>query len=119
MDIITGAILEFVAALVLGLAGLAIRRLDDWLKLRADGEVRAYLTAALDRAVEYARAEAARQPRTTPAAGASTSTAIVAEIARDYVRARVPDALARLGVDTAGLDQLIRARLPKPPIVGG
>jgi len=115
MEIITGAMLEFAATLVLSLAGLAIRRLADWLKLRADSEVRQYLTAALDRAVEYARAEAARQPRSALPTGGS----IVAEIARDYVQTRVPDALARLGIDTAGLDQLIRARLPRPPIVGG
>jgi hypothetical protein len=39
---------------------------------------------------------------------------IAAELARDYVQSRVPDALARFKIDTSGLDQMIRARLPAP-----
>jgi hypothetical protein len=102
--------LQIVAAAVLVLGGFAVRALTVWLNLRADDQVRAYLQQALDRAVEYGLAEA----RGRVAAGPARNN-IAAELARDYAQQRVPDALARFGIDTAGLDQLIRARLPKLP----
>lgn len=118
MNDLIEAVLGLAATGVLTLGGFAIRRLADWLKLRADSEVRSYLMAALEKAVEYGVAEARRRAIDS---GIKGGTAVQAELARDYMQARVPDALARLGVDTAGLDQMIRARLPKPPsgMLGG
>ena len=109
-------VLQLAALVILALGGLAVRRLSDWLGLRADGEVRAYLNAALDRAVEFGLAEARRRAREAgvpvPAGG------IAAAAARQYARDRVPEALARFGINEAALDDMIRARLPKPPAHG-
>jgi hypothetical protein len=105
------AILQLVAAAVLMLGGFVLLRLRQWLMLRADAEVRAYLTAALDRAVEFGLGEARRS---VTGADLAKRPHVAAEIARDYVQRRVPDALAHFGIETADLDQLIRARLPKP-----
>ena len=45
---------------------------------------------------------------------------LAADLARDYVQSRVPDALDHFGIDTAGVDQMIRARIPGPrPLAGG
>jgi hypothetical protein len=114
IDTALDGLLTAAASLVLALGALAIRHLSDWLKLRADSEVRGYLTAALDRAVEYGLAEARRRARDAGLAGPAVGN-VAAEAARDYAQSRVPDALARFNIDTAALDQLIRARLPKPP----
>ena len=106
------ALLTVAVTAVLTLGGVAIRHLADWLRLRADGEVRAYLIQVLDRAVDYGLAEARRR-------AFDGTKPVPAELARDYVVSRVPDALARFGMDTAALDQMIRARLPKPPLGPG
>jgi hypothetical protein len=111
MNELIDALLQLAAVAVLGLGGMAIRRLSDWLKLRADSEVRGYLTAALDRAVEYGLAEARRRARD----GVTGATNQAAELATTYVRDRVPAALTRFGIDSVGLDQMVRARLPRPP----
>lgn len=105
------ALLQLVAAGVLALGGYAITRLSTWLKLRADDQVRGYMLAALDRAVEYGMTEARRRVRD----GLSKSSPhLAAELARDYAQQQVPDALARLKIDTAGLDRMVRARMPLP-----
>lgn len=103
---------------VMALGGWAVARLATWLRLRADSEVRAYLMEGLRIAVEYGQAEARRRARDANLAGTAVPNVTV-EAARDYVQSRYPDALARFGVDTAGLDQMIRARLPKPPFAPG
>jgi hypothetical protein len=105
------ALLQLAAVAVLGLGGFAIRHLADWLKLRADSEVRDYLQTALDRAVEFGLSEARRRV----IAGGLGGVNVAAEIARDYAQDRVPGALARFAIDTSALDQMIRARLPSPP----
>ena len=111
------ALLQLAGVAVLTLGGFAIHRLSDWLKLRADDQVRTYLLATLDRAVEFGKAEARRRIRDGAAGSHET---LAAELARQYTLDRVPDALARFGVGTPGLDQMIQARMPKPPaILGG
>ena len=104
------ALLQLAGVAVLALGGLAIRHLADWLKLRADSEVRGYLLQALERAVEYGQAEARRRVHAGGAGGANVS----AELAAGYVQDRVPGALVRFGIDAVALDQMIRARMPKP-----
>jgi hypothetical protein len=118
LDALLDAALQIVAAAVLVLGGFAVRALTIWLNLRADDQVRGYLQQALDRAVEYGISEARRRVR-DGAEGRGSQANIAAELARDYAQQRVPDALARFGIDTAGLDQLIRARMPKPPSFPG
>lgn len=114
-------LLHAAATAALGLGGIAVHRLSGWLRLRADDQVRGYLLQAVATAVEYGQAEARR--RILGSAGEiprERQANIAAELARDYVQARVPDALDRFGIDTAGLDQMIRARLPAPrTVVGG
>lgn len=103
--------LELVAAFLLFVGRSAIARLAEWLKLRADSEVRAYLTAGLDRAVDYGKAEARRRWLvTTPDRVANGQL----ELARSYVQDRFPDALRRFGIDTVALDKMLSARLPAP-----
>lgn len=110
------AALQLVAIAVLTLGGLGIRHLADWLKLRADSEVRAYLMAGLDRAVEFGRAEARRR-LLAPGSGMQREEVPTLQVAlaRDYVAERFPDALARFGLDLPAVEKLVRARLPAPP----
>ena len=108
------ALLQLAAAGVLALGGFAINRLAGWLKLRADSEVRLYLQAALERAVEYGQAEARRRVMAGLVPREALQNA-AGELARDYMQDRVPDGLARFKIETAALDKMIRARMPKPP----
>jgi hypothetical protein len=121
MNDVLDILLHAVATAALGLGGVAVHRLSDWLRLRADDQVRGYLLQVVATAVEYGQAEARR--RILASVGdipRERQANIAAELARDYVRSRVPDALDRFGIDTAGLDLMVRARMPAPrPVVGG
>jgi hypothetical protein len=90
------------------------------LRLKDDQRVRGYLLNVLETAVEFGQAEARRRILASVGDIPRDRVAnIAAELARDYVQQRVPDALARFKIDTVGLDQMIRARLPVPrPPVG-
>lgn len=101
------------SAALLGLGGVAIHRLADLLRLRADDQVRGYLQDTLSRAVAFAEVEARRRLPAATAAGAVQQLAdATTQIASAYVRDRVPDALARFGVTDRGLAEMIQARLP-------
>lgn len=117
MNDILDALLQAAALGVMTLGAWAIGQLSDWLKLRADSEVRSYLLAALDRAVEYGQAEARRRLGAVVSEDARASLpALTLDLARAYAQERVPDALRRLGVPKAGLDAMLLARLPRPPM---
>lgn len=110
-------LLEAVAALLLAAGVIAMRHLADWLRLRADSEVRGYLNEALAKAVEFGLAEARRQLISQGAlieAPAAREVLVdrAVEIAERYAKDRVPDALKRFGIRDGGLDKMIRARLP-------
>ena len=115
--------LAALALLSAGTAGVGAvaPRVARWLRLANDDRVRAYLLHAVEAAVDYGQAEARR--RILQSAGdipRERQANIAADLARDYVQSRVPDALSHFGIDTAGVDQMIRARLPAPrPLVGG
>jgi hypothetical protein len=111
MTALIEALLQIAGAAVMMLGSFVLLRLRQFLRLRADAEVRGYLTAALDRAVEFGLAEARRR---ATGAELGTRAAVASEVARDYVRRRVPEALAHFAIETADLDQMIRARMPKP-----
>jgi hypothetical protein len=113
MTAILEAVIGVAVLAITTLGGLAITALRDWLKLRADAEVRAYLGAGLATAVEFGKA----QVEHLRLSAAPTSPHTVAEAARDYVQDRFPDALKRFGIDTPALDEMIRARLPRKPVV--
>lgn len=118
MTDLINALLQLAAMAVLMLGGVAIRNLSDKLKLSADSEVRGYLQQTLERAVEFGQAEAKRRllsqaAGVAPLPGGQVAN-VAAEIAAAYVRDRTPDALKRFGIDAAGLDQMVRARLPRP-----
>lgn len=101
------------SAALLGLGGVAVHRLADLLRLRADDQVRVYLQAVLERAIQFAEGEARRRLPAATAAGAVQQLAeATTEIAAGYVRDRVPDALKRFGVTDRGLAEMIQARLP-------
>lgn len=98
---------------LLGLGGVAIHRLADLLRLRADDQVRVYLQEALARAISFAEAEARRRLPAASADGAVQQLAdATTEIAADYLRRRVPDALKRFDVGDQDLHEMIRVRLP-------
>lgn len=117
IDALLEHLLQAAGLVILALGGIAIRRLADWLRLRADSEVRAYLLAGLERAVEFGQAEARRMARDAGLTGPAVGNAAL-EVARDYAQQRMPEALTRFGIDTAALDSMLRARLPKPPFGG-
>lgn len=108
--------LELAGTAVALLGARAVAKAGDYLKLRADSEVRAYLTKGLELAVEYGKAEARR--RVSALAPEATAN-VQLETARAYVQDRFPDALKRFGVDTAALDKMLQARLPPPRQFGG
>lgn len=110
-------LLEAVAALLLAAGIIAMRHLADWLKLRADSEVRGYLNEALAKAVEFGLAQARHQLLSEGSLVESDAArerllGRAAAIAEGYAKDRVPDALKRFGIDGAGLGAMIRARLP-------
>ncbi|MBX9595081.1 MAG: hypothetical protein K2X46_12005 [Roseomonas sp.] len=109
-------VLELVFAVLLFMGRVAIARLAEWLKLRADSEVRAYLSAGLDRAMEYGKAEARRR---LGELGPGVAANVQLEAARSYVQDRFPDALKRFGVGSAALDKMLAARLPTPRRIDG
>lgn len=99
--------LELVAAVLMAVGSYAVWRLNRFLGLREDSEVRAYLDGALHQAVEYGLEKAA------PAAGklsVKTRNEVVASAA-SYAAAAVPDALARFNITPERLGDMIRARL--------
>ena len=125
MTEILGLLIEIAAFTLLsaGTAGVGALapRVARWLRLANDDRVRAYLLRAVEAAVEYGQAEARR--RILASAGdipRERQANIAADLAREYVQSRVPDALGHFGIDAAGVDQMIRARIPGPrPLVGG
>lgn len=116
MNAFLDAVWALAAVAVTTLGGILLHRLSEWLRLRGDAEVRGYLLATLDRALEFGQAEAKRRASNGEVAAIRN---MAAEIARGYVQDRVPDALARFAIDTVALDQMIRARLPKRPAFPG
>lgn len=109
--------ITLIGAAILIIARPLVVRAADWLQLRADSEVRAYLMQGLDRAVEYGRAEARRR-LLAPGSGLVREEvpALQLALAREYVAERFPDALQRFGMDLTDVEKLIRARQPAPPI---
>jgi hypothetical protein len=107
--------LAIVAPLLLLMGRQAINHLADWLKLKADSEVRGYLVDGLQRAVEFGQAEARRRLLSVTSEVARERLPDLAiEIARSYAAERYPDALKRFGVDEAALTQMLKARMPAP-----
>lgn len=99
--------LELVAAVLMAVGSYGVYRLNRWIGLKEDSEVRAYLDGALHQAVEYGLDRAA------PVAGkltVKTKNEVVASAA-SYAAAAVPDALARFQITPERLADMIRARL--------
>ena len=111
MSIFLDAVWGLGALAVTTLGGILLHRLAEWARLRGDAEVRAYLLATLDRAMEFGLAEARRRAQNEPGLAIQNAAALMA---RHYVQSRVPQALRRFGIDTIALDQMIRARVPEP-----
>ena len=96
------ALVQLLAAVLLAIGVAAVRGLADWLKLAADDRVRGYLRDAMENAVAHGLATADR---------ADQDRAEVVSHAADYVRDRVPDTLARFGIDQPSLRTMLAARL--------
>lgn len=103
-------LLQLAAASVLAVGGYAIQRLAAWLKLREDSEVRIYLNQALERGIDLALSEA-RGRLPTYARLAPPELADAVDLAANYAKGRVPDALSRFRVDDVALRNMIAARL--------
>lgn len=104
LEPITEALVQLVAAVLLAMGTVVAKKLADWLKLSADDQVRAYLQTAIENAITHGVALATQRGED------GSATAVLTHAAR-YVEGRVPDALKRLGIDQAGLDNLLHARL--------
>lgn len=120
MNDLIQALIGLAGVALLSLGTLAVHRLAGWLKLGADDKVRGYLLETLDRAVDFGEAEARKRltgPEGLVVGDVSKSrvTNLATELAREYAATRVPDALRRFGINSAGLDQMIRARMTVPP----
>ena len=110
MQALLDVFLQLAGAALMLFGGYAIQRLATWLKLREDSEVRAYLNQALERGVDLALAELrGRLPAYARMANPEVDAAV--ERVAQYARDTVPDALARFGIDSAGLRDRAKARL--------
>ncbi len=106
---LTSVGIEILAAVLLALGSYGVYRLNKWLGLKADSEVRTYLDMALYRAVEYGKGQAnAKAGKMTVKTSNEVVTAAVT-----YAVAAVPDALERFGITPEKLADMIRARLPE------
>lgn len=105
--------LTFASIVLAPMLGLLLKRQMDRIGLLNDAEVRAYLDTALSRAIDYGVAEA-RRSLGVPKLNAEDRTAVdhATDLAAAYAASRVPDALARFGIESQGLRELLRARMP-------
>lgn len=105
--------LTFASIVLAPMLGLLLKRQMDRIGLLNDAEVRAYLDTALSRAIDYGVAEA-RRKLGVPKLNAEDRTAVdhATDLAAAYAANRVPDALARFGIEAQGLRDLLRARMP-------
>lgn len=112
MNEFLNACLQIGSLAVLVVGSWAVAKLSGWLGLKQDSEVRSYLQDALGIAVDagYRRLELARVGA-TPDQVAALRAQIIGETAT-YVASKVPDALKHLGINDAGLRDMIEARLP-------
>lgn len=110
MEDVFGALITALASVLLAVAGLAVNRLADWLKLSADSQVREYLMAAASRGIELAVARVAAQVAEGSVPASRAYPAVVEE-ASAYLQNRVPDALRRFRIDALALEGLVAARL--------
>lgn len=101
-DQLATATVEAVIAVLLAAATWVLRHLGVWLRLRQDSEVRAYLNVAADKAIALSR-QAGDQSRAWGVA---------------YLRAAVPDALARFGLtQDAAIQNFLAAKAAVTPTV--
>lgn len=102
--------LEAIGMILLALASWATLWLKNKFKIDVDDKTRAYLTDAIDNAIQYAvkKTEAA----VDPLAKIQVKDARVSAAA-DYLVAHVPDALAHFKVTPDALERLIIAKLPQ------
>ena len=123
-SLITGVVpplLGILASALLGVGGLAVHRLADFLKLQSDSKVRESLLAAVNVIVDGIERKLVALvpggPPLAPAAAASVvgqQSVIAAQLVgagANYLAERYPDALKRLGVGDVGLRDIIDARL--------
>lgn len=90
-----------------------IKRAADWLEMDADSQARAYLQDALEHALEYGVAEARKRVAAmVPGYELENLNLAARGFARDYAIRQTSGALKRLGIDEAGLERMLRARLP-------
>lgn len=110
------SLVPLVLAVLLALGSLAVKRLADWLQLSSDDKVRAYLQDALLHAIERGVAVVRGSPEHA-GRGQEALREAALRVAADYVRDRVPDALARFGVSDGALTEMLQARLlPGEPL---
>lgn len=101
-------VLQLLAAAVLSGGLWALRLLMLKLKLDADSRFREYLETALRNGIGYAATRL--QERIASLSPVDARNAIVADAAT-YAITKVPDALARFGIDSGHLADMITARL--------
>ncbi|WP_372054050.1 hypothetical protein P7L74_21115 [Tistrella mobilis] len=97
-----GVVAELAGAGVMVAGAWALGRIAGWAGVARDDRVRAYLEAALERAVDRALGQ-------VPAGGESAGG--VVPIATAYLRETVPQALKTLSIAPDTLDRMVEARL--------
>jgi AcrR family transcriptional regulator len=97
-----GVVAELAGAGVMVAGAWALGRIAGWAGVARDDRVRAYLEAALERAVDRALGQ-------VPAGGESAGE--VVPVATAYLRETVPQALKTLSIAPDTLDRMVEARL--------
>jgi hypothetical protein len=103
---IINVVVEILAAFLMLLLSWVVTLIADRLKLSKDSAIRAYLSSAVDNAIQYGKQKA-------EAAGAGATVKIDNQVvghAVDYLVAHVPDALAHFGLTPDKVANLVKAR---------
>lgn len=101
---------EIAGGLLTVLGGFATRRVSKYLGLKEQDLARTCLDMALMRAIQYAMEVAIQRGESV--AQVEVRNRLVA-VAATYAARAVPDTLRLFGIDRAGLEERLRARLPE------
>lgn len=111
---IASLVIQFAAAVLIPLAGVAAWKISAWLGLKKDNEFRVYLETAFTNGIGLAAQRAAEKAENL--ANVHVQNRMIA-VAADYVASSVPDALKRLEITPEKLQQMVKARFGASDIV--
>lgn len=105
------AAIAIAATVITIFGGMALKKLESYLGLKADDELRKSLDDALDKGINYAVEMAKQQSQNLSSVVVRND---IAATAADYIVPKIPDLLEKLGLDAEGVRQRLVARFEDP-----